>query len=387
MRKDCDDTGKAAISCGSGEKIRKAAVQLFAEKWYGTVSVAEICRRAGLSNGCFYRYYRTKEELFRALLEDVNDRIATALDGVTGDTVIDRLRSFASIVFHFSQDNHDLVRVFREGQYRFFEYEHRLKAIYIAALEKALGDRIDLADYIFALGGLRFTAVRAAFHDIPIRLDALQGILENGLFPDMEADPEKVYSGTIKPLPFEVAPDARERLMLEGKKLFGKRGFFETNIHEITDAAELSVGAFYTYFESKESFYAELIHRVGSEVRHFISLNLGPGLNRYETELRGLWLFIVYLSLDPHCYNIVREAEFVLPENVKSYYGAFVQGYRKHAEGSGGIDETTSIEFLLGVAHYFGLEVVFDESPGNARALIQEIGAFLRGGLSARLSK
>ena len=35
------------------ERLVAAAVGLFSRKWYGTVSVAEICRAAGLSNGVF----------------------------------------------------------------------------------------------------------------------------------------------------------------------------------------------------------------------------------------------------------------------------------------------------------------------------------------------
>lgn len=375
-------TATAVSTPGTRERIVASASRLFAEKWYGTVSVAEICRRADLSNGCFYRYFSSKEELFRLILEEVTDMIATALAVIPGDSPAERLDAFAGIVFRFSRENLAAVRVFREGQYRFFEYEHRLKDIYMEALQRATGIKASLPEYVFALGGLRFAAVRAAFHGVPVELARLQVILARGLFGGLSADVDKVYSGTIMPLPFEATPDARERLLREGKKLFGKRGFFETNIHEIAGAAGLSVGAFYIHFESKEKFYAELIHRVGAEVRHFISLNLGPGLNALERELRGLWLFIVYLSLDPNCYNIVREAEFVLPDDVRRYYGAFVEGYRRNADGH----DTSEIEFLLGIAHYCGLEVVFDHSPGNARALIEEIGSMMRDGLSSRIA-
>ncbi|MCE5256070.1 MAG: TetR/AcrR family transcriptional regulator [Spirochaetaceae bacterium] len=369
----------------SKSRLISTATQLFAEKWYGAVSVAEICRHAGLSNGCFYRYYKTKEELFRSILEDITLKIDLALVDVKGDCAEARLRSFAEIVFNFSRDNVALIRVFREGQYRFFEYEERLKDIYITSLGEALGSPTSQAEYEFALGGLRFAAIRAAFYGIPARLDAIQEILANGLFGDMEVDDEKVFSGTPRPLSTIRASGARERLLQEGRKLLGRQGYFETNIHQITDAAGLSVGAFYTHFESKEVFYGELIGRVGSDLRHFISLNMGQGLNRCEREMRGLWLFVIYLSHDPNCYNIVREAEFVLPDAVRSYYDAFVKGYRKHPEGSGGLDETTSIEFLLGVAHYFGLEVVFNESPGNVKSRVKEIGRLLRSGLRARL--
>jgi AcrR family transcriptional regulator len=369
----------------SQEKLVSAATRLFADKWYGAVSVAEICREAGLSNGCFYRYYKTKEELFRSLLRDITGRIERALAEVRGDTRLERLRSFSEIVFNFSRDNVALIHVVREGQYRFFENEKQLGSVYITSLSKVLGGAVSESEYEFALGGLRFAAIRAAFYKVPNRLDALQDILVHGLFAAVDLDEGRIFDETNLSLP--AAPDscARSRLLLEGKKLFGKLGYFETNIHQVTDAAGLSVGAFYTHFESKESFYAQIIRQAGSDLRHYISSNMGDGLNRSERELRGLWLFTSYLATDSYCYNIVREAEFVLPDAVSAYYDAFVKGYRKSSEGSGGLDEGTSIEFLLGVAHYFGLEVVFDPSAIDAKTRIREIGALLRCGLRDRL--
>jgi AcrR family transcriptional regulator len=198
------------------------------------------------------------------------------------------------------------------------------------------------------------------------------------------------------PLPVTLEKGVRERLLRSGRRLFGEKGFFETNIHEVTSGIGLSVGAFYTHFESKEAFYAEIIAMVGHDVRAFIAKNLAePGtgpLNALEYELRGLWLWLVYVSLDRHCYNIVREAEFVLPLAVREYYGAFAEGYRRRPAGlsvtsaAPGLDEGTAIEFLMGLAHYFGLEAAFDEAPVNARALVDTIGGYLAHGLAEFLT-
>lgn len=369
----------------SRERLIQSSIELFSEKWYGTVSVAEICRNAGFSNGLFYRYFQSKEEIFKYILEMVIERIAAALASLPGDTVRKRLSVFAQIIFEFSQNNTALVKVFREGQYRFFEYERRLKAVYDEALGRVVEEKPSLSAYIFALGGLRFAAIRSAFHGIPVRLPVLQTILEGGMFRGYSYDSDKVFSTSITPLPLDIMPDARERILREGKLLIGKQGYFETNIHEITAAAGLSTGAFYTYFSNKEAFFAELIHRVGREVRHFISLNLSSSLNRLERELRGLWLFIVFLSLDRHCYGIVREAEFVLPTAVRAYYDAFVDGYREHDEAAEMLDEATEIEYMLGVAHYLGIEVIFDQSPENARNVIAQIGEYYRRGFGDKL--
>jgi AcrR family transcriptional regulator len=367
-------------------RITEAAVKLFSKSWYGTVSVAAICREAGLSNGVFYRYYKSKEVLFRRILENVLEMIRSAVESPQGPGPRERLRSLVNALVSFSRTHPDLIAIFREGQYRFFEYERRLVSIYLKSLTVAVGREMGLPEYLFALGGVRFCSIRNALQGVEIRLDDLVSVLCDGLFRGMPFDPSRVFGGSADPLPVSLDENARGRLLYSGKRLFAEKGFFETNIHEVTDGARLSVGAFYNYFESKEVFLAEIIRRVGHDVRAFIARNLaasdGRPLNRLERELRGLWLWLVYLSIDKDCYAIVREAEFVLPGAVHEYYGFFVEGYRKNPEGNGDADQTTAIEFLLGIAHYFGIEAAFDSYSWSTRDAVEAIGGYLAHGFS-----
>jgi AcrR family transcriptional regulator len=55
-----------AKKSSSEQRILDTAIDLFSRKWYGTVSIAEICRAAGLSNGVFYRYFENKEVPYSA---------------------------------------------------------------------------------------------------------------------------------------------------------------------------------------------------------------------------------------------------------------------------------------------------------------------------------
>ncbi|MCX7024738.1 MAG: TetR/AcrR family transcriptional regulator [Spirochaetes bacterium] len=367
----------------TGERLERAAIQLFSTHWYATVSVAEICREAGVSNGLFYRYYRNKEELFRKLLGEILASIESELRELSGSSRHGRLSNFVDRLSAYTEAHPDLIAIFREGQYRFFDYERALMEIYRRALSAALGRDCSLADYLFALGGIRFTNIRRSLQGTPLDPGVVVNVLENGAFPGLTFDVAKVFEIEVRPPVIVAAPAARERLLQAGKRLFGERGYHEANIHEITDAAGLSVGSFYLWFPSKECFYAELIGLVGREVRHFITSNLLPGLNRLEREMQGIWLFSIFLSIDRYCYNIVREAEFVLPDKVKEYYDAFERGYRHGTDAIEGPDAPTRINFLLGVSHYFGIEIVFDHSPENARALIEGIGQKLAGGFSS----
>ncbi|TFG85391.1 MAG: TetR/AcrR family transcriptional regulator [Spirochaetales bacterium] len=370
-------------------KIVASAISLFSKRWYSSVSVAEICREAGVSNGIFYRYFLNKESLIRHILEDVITRIGIALEGVQGKTSVERLGTMASILVAFAAEQKERVIVFREGQYRFFEFEHRLAELYRRTLSKALGRSVGMPEYLFAIGGIRFAGVRSALYGSHISLPALGDMLANGIFPGLAWDSEKVFGITVTPPPLSLEENARERLLRSGKRLFGERGFHEVNIHEITDAADLSVGSFYKYFPGKEAFYSELIDVAGRQVRHFITANLSSGLNRLEREMQGIYLFGIFLSIDRWCYNIVREGEFVVPDKAREYYAAFERGYLKL--GTDGLNaaklesdpdhESTALQFLLGISHYYGIELLFDGFGRGSRAVVEGIGTYLSRGL------
>lgn len=61
------------------QEITDAAFQVFAEKGYAPARVEEVARRAGVSKGLLYLYFRTKEELFKAVIRSFVIRRVDAL--------------------------------------------------------------------------------------------------------------------------------------------------------------------------------------------------------------------------------------------------------------------------------------------------------------------
>ena len=49
-------------------EITEAAMQAFAEKGYAATRVDEVAKRAGVSKGLLYLYFKTKEDLFKAVI-------------------------------------------------------------------------------------------------------------------------------------------------------------------------------------------------------------------------------------------------------------------------------------------------------------------------------
>lgn len=55
------------LSQGRREEILDAAIAAFAEKGYAGAGIADVCARAGISNGALYKYFRDKDDLFSAV--------------------------------------------------------------------------------------------------------------------------------------------------------------------------------------------------------------------------------------------------------------------------------------------------------------------------------
>jgi AcrR family transcriptional regulator len=61
------------------QEITEAAFSVFADKGYASARVEEVAQRAGVSKGLLYLYFKTKEELFKAVIRSVVIRRVDAL--------------------------------------------------------------------------------------------------------------------------------------------------------------------------------------------------------------------------------------------------------------------------------------------------------------------
>ena len=88
------------------QRILKAASELMYANSYAEVGVAAICEKAGVKKGSFYHFYKSKQDLVLAVLEQsFIDFKAGMLDRVfTGrHAPLDEIRQFVDEIYHYQK--------------------------------------------------------------------------------------------------------------------------------------------------------------------------------------------------------------------------------------------------------------------------------------------
>jgi TetR/AcrR family transcriptional regulator len=96
------------------QEILSAALDLFSRKGYSNVSVQEIAERAEFAIGTLYKFFRNKEDLYRALIRGqafmFHDEIMKAIG--KSDDEIEKLRNFVKTKGEVFRANASMIRIY-----------------------------------------------------------------------------------------------------------------------------------------------------------------------------------------------------------------------------------------------------------------------------------
>jgi TetR/AcrR family transcriptional regulator len=96
-------------------KILDAAAGVFAEEGYHYASVGNICRRAGISNGALYKYFKNKEALFLAVVDYSVKMVETDLYQKyisNSESLLHSVRNLLHGMIRFTETRRDYISIY-----------------------------------------------------------------------------------------------------------------------------------------------------------------------------------------------------------------------------------------------------------------------------------
>lgn len=369
------------VKISSKEKIISASIELFSAGNFDEVTIVEICKLSNISNGAFYKHFKNKDEIFKFLLEKTIIDLDKKLMESSDDSQIlkKRLKAFVQANFKNAKELSKLIRIYREGQYKFIEYEKRLREeVYLKHLKKIFKRDLTEFEYVYIMSGIRYLSVYNATHqgnydseesvDFMVKL-FLKGFFNSSFFSlkniKFPLNTEKNYQ----------EEDIRKKIIENGAYLFGKKGYYSTGVYEITDMANIATGSFYNYFDSKESFFYSIIKNMILEFSNFLKIHSSNFKYPCENTLWLLYLIKEFFENQSHKYELLRTSEFVDSNLIKNYYNIIEKTFIKTLKNIDYSPYQKDIiaKIFIGITHYMGIEYFFTKNLKDFLLFSKEI--------------
>jgi len=388
--------------------IIEAAHEVFRQQGYYGASVSQITRRANVSMGTFYQYFRSKELVFQELSDLIVERFtqkaqALALEGLAPGQ---RLHCIVELMLTHSRDNlafnrilgeseligrvtiahYDAIARFLRGFFRNETRQGHLRALDPEMLAYAL---IGMCYFHF----LDWKTTRADYSHEQLTglITDLFGSGINGPADwkkpadwDMLALPPPVDVDGEDEEPLSKGEKTRRAILKAAETVLGETGFNRANIFDITREAGVAQGTFYVHFESKFDLIEGIVKYYNHLMRRELQRVVARVQDRRDAERVGILSFFEFTRQHPKIYRIVPECEVISREVSLWYYEKIIHGYLKGLQQ--GIEKGEIREFpliflarcLMGLTHFLALKwIIWSPQPELPKKLASDILTFL----------
>jgi TetR/AcrR family fatty acid metabolism transcriptional regulator len=286
------------------EKILDAAEEIMSERGLKDSSIAEIAKKAGVTDPLIYNYFKGKEDLLFSIpgrrMKEVLNHLSEQLQGIPDP--ISRLSKMIWYHLSFNDTYQGYARLLLlECRSNRNFYHHEAYAL----IRQYAG---------ILLGILEDGVTRQVFRsDVDMRLvrDIIFGVLDwEGLsclaaqeIKDTVQDLEDILSLILPMITFKqphIELDKSFRILQAAECVFAEKGYAQATISEIAKLANVSEGTIYEYFKNKE----DLLFSIPEQkfLKHIQELD---EIFELKTPLRKLRRFIRY-----HFYLYMTEPNF-----------------------------------------------------------------------------
>ena len=275
-------------------RILAAALDVFAEIGFSDARVELITEKAGCSRPAFYQYFSSKDDVFWMLAGQLGEEmvaLADRLERVTPDA--DGLARLTAWVGDFMDLHEAYAPVF--AAFQAASRGHTPRARRSSGISDRTGDALLRAfgTRRTARNGTLVTGLVAILIRCSFYAEAMPGALDRQPLVDGLAQLiHRLFAGPIDgvnvvrqgpkrrsraaaaaPAPSnddrELRPrgeKTRQRLLDAGASVLPARGYHDARVDDIVDAAKVSHGTFYRYFENKDDFFRVLAEGASSRL-------------------------------------------------------------------------------------------------------------------------
>jgi AcrR family transcriptional regulator len=154
----------------------------------------------------------------------------------------------------------------------------------------------------------------------------------------------------------------RDKLLQAAEIEFGDKGFHAAAISGITHRAGVALGTFYTYYESKEEIFHDLVSYMSHRTRRWIAERVAGAPDRMAAERLGIEAYIEFARQHKGIYRIITEAEFVANDAYREHYEGFADAYRDNLKKAGESGEIRQGDYetwtwaIMGIAVFLGMK-------------------------------
>ncbi len=128
--------------------------------------------------------------------------------------------------------------------------------------------------------------------------------------------------------------DTRDRILEAAEDVFGRLGFHDASIVEITQKAGVGLGTFYLYFGSKVDAFRELVRTRRDDLRQAAKEAAATQTSQREMIRAAFGAFFAGIAEHRGAFRLIREAEFVDRALVLELYELPTQDFRQGVEGA-----------------------------------------------------
>lgn len=152
------------------EELLAAAEQLFRENGVDKTAVSDIVKKAGVAQGTFYNYFKSKDEIFAAILERATEFIILEIQKIAQRedcSASEKLALIAQREFSLNRENDPLFDVLHEPNYAYAHQKYivgrilKLHPIYAELIRQGVEEKLFDTPYpeqaaLFLLTAMKF---------------------------------------------------------------------------------------------------------------------------------------------------------------------------------------------------------------------------------------